>query len=127
MYSRRFRTPLLLLLLVASAQSQPYVGWPWSIDAWIAAGMRGWSPASMRLTLLAMAIAIVLADRWFSGAPGRVHAPWHISPSWVAPIVFGVAVALLWTLRVEHWEGDFVGLKVFNEPSYFTAVAETAE
>ena len=127
MYSRRSRTPLLLLLLLACAHSQPYLGWPWSVDAWIAKGMQDWSSTTAHMILLGLGVGIVVADYWFSAAPRRLPDAPRLRILWAAPIVFAVAAVVLWTLRVHHWAGDFVGDRIIAEPSYYTPVVETAE
>jgi hypothetical protein len=129
MYSRRFRTPLLLLLLLASAASPAFIGWPWSIDAWISAGMHGWSIPTMDAVPLVIGLGIVLTDFWLRLVPSRSSTikGWRMRSWWSFLLLFGAAAILLWTLRVQHWAGDFVGDKLLAEPSYSTAVVETAE
>jgi hypothetical protein len=97
------------------------------VDGWIAAGMQSWSPTAMHLVLLTIGVGVVLADSALRTPLFRLPDVSRLRFLWAAPVVLGVAVIVLWTLRVEHWAGDFVGDKVISEPSYYTPVVETAE
>ena len=123
MYLQRLRTPLLLLLLLASAQSPPYLGCPWSVDAWIWQGMYELPQSQARLLLLAIGVLLVLADV-VGRTTGLPRLPSRaVRLLWKPGVLFGIALVTLWVLRVHRWEGDFSGYPGHTAATQFEELA----
>jgi len=98
------RVAILVGFALAAVYSPPFMGWPFSFDAWTWSSMREIAHP-LRIVPIIMAGGIV-AD-CLGGLLG-----WQVTvrrPLRWALALAVVAVCALWMLRVHHWYGDYEG------------------
>ena len=109
-------TLLLVVGLLAATIPPPYP------DRWFYHGIRDLAPWNVRYLPLAWCVAMILADVAGSWLPR--WSPTLRRPAWSALLVVIVAFAVLWTLRVPQWLGDYSGLDRAGLPWFTIEPAE---